>query len=291
MEVFIAQLINGLASGGIYALVAVGYNVVYGILQLINFAHGDVYMFGTFAVIALLTGGINPLIAIPVGMLSGGAVGALVERIAYRPVRDANRIVPMISAVGASLVIQNVCQLIWGTATYPFPLEFPATKFEILGANISFLQIFVIILSFVLMAVLSTAVNYTKIGRAVRAISQDIPASKLMGISVDRYITLIYVSGAIIGVIGGIMFVMYYNALNISIGFQGTMKAWTAAIIGGIGNFYGAFAGGILLGIAESLTAGYISSGYKDAISFVLLIIILIFRPQGLLGRRISHKV
>lgn len=291
LDYFLQQLANGLAAGSVYALVAVGYSLIYGILELINFAHGDIYMFGTFIALITFVTTRSFWLAVVAAALVGGAVGMSVERIAYRPLRTANRIAPMISAVGAALIIRNLAQVIWGTRTYPFPSVLPQRIIEVGGISISTLQIAIFAIALALMAMLSTLVKKTKMGQAVRCVAQDIPTSRLMGIPVNRIISMVYGVGATLGVVGGVLFAIYYNSVFIGMGFLGTMKAWTAAIIGGIGNMYGAFIGGLLLGVIESLASGYISSAYRDAISFAILIVVLIIKPNGLLGKQIAEKV
>ncbi|NLF13918.1 MAG: branched-chain amino acid ABC transporter permease [Anaerolineaceae bacterium] len=284
------QLLNGLAAGSIYALVAVGYNMVYGILELINFAHGDIYMFGTFIALTLLASVVPVPVAILLACLAGGLIGILVERVAYRPVRNAQRVVPMISAVGAALVLRNAAQLIWGTETMPFPQLFPTQMIQVGNVQINTLQIIILALALSLTGVFAIIVRKTKLGKATRSVAQDIPAAKLMGIEVNRIIRFVYFAGGFFGVAGGILFAMYY-AVWIGMGFLGTMKAWIACIIGGIGSLKGAFVGGLLLGITEAFISGFISSAYRDAICYGLVMIVLVVRPMGIFGRQIAEKV
>lgn len=284
------QLLNGLAAGSIYALVAVGYNMVYGILELINFAHGDIYMFGTFIALTLLASVVPVPVAILLACLAGGLIGILVERVAYRPVRNAQRVVPMISAVGAALVLRNAAQLIWGTETMPFPQLFPTQMIQVGNVQVNTLQIIVLVLALSLTGVFAIIVRKTKLGKATRSVAQDIPAAKLMGIEVNRIIRFVYFAGGFFGVAGGILFAMYY-AVWIGMGFLGTMKAWIACIIGGIGSLKGAFVGGLLLGITEAFISGFISSAYRDAICYGLVMIVLVVRPMGIFGRQIAEKV
>jgi branched-chain amino acid transport system permease protein len=287
---FIQQLINGLAAGSIYALIAVGYNMVYGMLELINFAHGDIYMFGTFIALSLLVDHFPVPIAIVLACLAGGLTGVLVERVAYRPVRNAPRVVPMLSAVGAALVLRNVAQLIWGTSTRPFPELFPTHMIAIGGINVNSLQIIIMFLALGLTGIFALIMNKTKLGKATHCVAQDIPAAKLMGIEVNWIITFVYLAGGFFGVAGGILFSMSY-ATWIGMGFLGTMKAWIACIIGGIGSLKGAFVGGLLLGVTEAFISGFISSAYRDAIAYGLVIIVLVVWPKGIFGRQIAEKV
>ncbi len=291
MEYFLAQVTNGLAAGSIYALIAIGYSLVYGVLKLINFAHGDVYMFGTFVAVTLLFTGLPPLVALPLAILTGAGLAILVERIAYRPLRDANRIAPTVSAIGAALIIRNAAQSIWGTSTRPFPVQLDAPVFPVFGIGVSSTQIGVFGIALVLMLVFDFFIRRSLTGKAMRAVSQDMVAAGYMGIPVNRMVVLAYGLGGALGVAGGILFALNYNTVFVAMGFAGTMKAFIAAVIGGIGNLRGAFVGGLTLGVIEALAAGYVSSGYRDAIAFGVLIIVLLVRPQGLLGAKLPDKV
>lgn len=290
LNYFIKQLINGLAVGSIYALIAVGYNMVYGILELINFAHGDVYMFGTFIALSLILAGVPIPLAVVIGCTAGGLLGLLVERVAYRPVRDAPRVVPMISAVAAAFIIRNVAQLAFGTQTRPFPSLIPEKTMHVGTIEFSSLQMVIMGIGLLLTITFILIVRKTKLGKATRSVAQDIPAARLMGIKVNRIIQYVYFSGGFFGVAGGILFAMSY-ATWIGMGFLGTMSAWIAAIIGGIGSLEGAFLGGILLGVFQALTSGYISSAYRDAFTYGLVMIILLVRPRGIFGRQVAEKV
>lgn len=286
----IQQLINGLAAGSVYALIAVGYNMVYGMLELINFAHGDIYMFGTFIALSLLVDRVPIPIAIVLACLAGGLTGVLVERVAYRPVRNAPRVVPMLSAVGAALVLRNAAQLIWGTSTRPFPQLFSTQMIRVGGLTIDSLRLIIMILALALTGIFALIMNKTKLGKATHCVAQDIPAAKLMGIEVNRIIMFVYFAGGFFGVAGGILFSMSY-ATYIGMGFLGTMKAWISCIIGGIGSLKGAFVGGLLLGVTEALISGFISSAYRDAIAYALVIVVLVVWPKGIFGRQIAEKV
>lgn len=290
MEYFVVQLLNGLAMGGLYALISVGYNMVYGILELINFAHGDVYMFGTFIAMALYWAGVPLPIAALLACTIGGFIGLIIERVAYRPVRNAPRVVPTISAVGAALVLRNIALRVWGGSSYSFPQVLPTTDITLGKITFNSLQLIVLILALVLMFGFIFLSERTKLGKAMRCVAQDIPAASLVGIPVNRIIQLVYFLGAFIGIAGGILFSMYYNVVWIGMGFLGTLKAWIAAIIGGIGSMYGSFVGGMMLGLVEAFATGYISSAYRDAFSFGLLMIILVVKPRGILGRQVSER-
>jgi len=286
----IQQLINGLAAGSVYALIAVGYNMVYGMLELINFAHGDIYMFGTFIALSLLVDRLPVPLAILLALLAGGLTGVLVERVAYRPVRNAPRVVPMLSAVGAALVLRNAAQLIWGTSTRPFPQLFPTQMIRVGGLSIDSLRIIIMLLALGLTGIFALIMNKTKLGKATRSVAQDIPAAKLMGIEVNWIIMFVYFAGGFFGVAGGILFSMTY-ATYIGMGFLGTMKAWISCIIGGIGSLKGAFVGGLLLGVTEALISGFLSSAYRDAIAYALVIVVLVVFPKGIFGRQVAEKV
>ena len=289
-EYVVKQLINGLAIGSIYALIAVGYNMVYGMLGLINFAHGDIYMFGTFMAMSLLLSHVPIPIAILLACIIGGAIGLIVERLAYRPVRSAARVVPMLSAVGVAFIFRNIAQLIWGTSTMPFPELFPTRMIQLGGVQINSLQIIILALALSLTGIFALIMNKTKMGKATHSVSQDIPTSRLMGINVNRTIQFVYFAGGFFGVAGGILFSMTY-ASWIGMGFLGTMKAWIACVIGGIGSLKGAFIGGLLLGISEALISGFISSAYRDAIAYGLVMIVLVAWPKGIFGHHVPEKV
>ena len=290
-EYFFAQMINGLSAGSIYALVAVGYSMVFGVLQMHNFAHGDTMMFGTYTAMAMLVAGVPPVLAIPLAMMLGGVMGMLIERIAFKPTRGAHRMVPTVSAIGVALIIRNTAQLIWGTSTQPFPIQIPARTFRVFGIGVSTTQLAVFVTAAGLMAATHLFVRHTLIGKAMRAVQQDSDAAGYMGIPVNRVITVVYMLGGFLGVAAGILFAINYNTVFLMMGFTTMIKAFIAAVIGGIGNLQGAFMGGLLLGVIEAFAAGYISSGYRDAIALALLIIVLLVRPQGLLGGRAVVKV
>jgi branched-chain amino acid transport system permease protein len=284
------QVLNGLAAGSIYALVAVGYNMVYGILGLINFAHGDIYMVGTFVVLTLVWQGLPFPLALLLGCLAAGIVALVVERVAYRPVRDAPRVVPMLSAVGVAWIMRNIAQLVWGTETYPFPEMLPARTIMVGDLRLNTLQLIIFALAISLMLILMVLVKMTKLGKATRSVAQDIPAARLMGIPVNRIIQLVYFLGGFLGVIGGVLFSMYY-AVWIGMGFLGTMMAWIACIIGGIGSLEGALIGGLLLGLGQALISGFVSSAYRDAIAYGIIMVVLVVKPTGIFGRQMAEKV
>ena len=308
MDILTQQLINGLVLGSIYALVALGYTMVYGILELINFAHGEVTMFGamiSLAVIgAFVANGaeVNGLVIVAIGLLAAIAVcvalGFLIERVAYRPLRRAPRLAALITAIGMSIVLQNLAMLIWGKRYISFPPLLPLASFEVGGAVITNLQIFIVVLSCLLMAGLLLLIKRTRLGRAMRATAQAQDIAGLMGININTIISLTFMIGAALAAIAGVMVSAYYGLAHYHMGFMLGLKAFTAAVLGGIGNVAGAMLGGLLLGLIESLGAGYIGtltggflgSHYQDVFAFFVLILVLVFRPSGLLGERVVER-
>jgi branched-chain amino acid transport system permease protein len=291
VEYFLSQLVNGLAMGSIYALLSVGYSIIYGILQLINFAHGDLCMVGAFVSLSILATTGNVFLALIGACLAGALTGLFVERYAYRPVRKASRAAPFVSAVGAALILRNSAQLIWGTKTMHFPAIIPARFFDLGTIKVSGLSIYILVFAAIIMLVVVMLVKKTRIGLAVRCVSQNIPAAHLMGMPVNRIIAIVYAFGAAVGVFGEVFFAAYYSSIFIGMGFIGTVKAFTASLLGGLGNMYGAFLGGIILGLVEALSAGFISSAFRDAIAYGVLIIALVVTPSGLFGMRAAEKV
>ncbi|WP_374348039.1 branched-chain amino acid ABC transporter permease [Chitinimonas sp.] len=308
MDVFIQQLLNGLVVGSIYALIALGYTMVYGILQIINFAHGEVVMMGamiTISAINLLSaGGVNlpgpllvlagMLLAMPVTML----IGFLIERVAYRPLRKAPRLAPLITAIGISIVLQQIAVLIWKNNPRSFPNVLPQEPHNILGASITDLQIVIVLLALLIMAGLLVMVEKTKLGRAMRAVSMNQAVAGLMGVNINYVISMTFVIGSGLGAIAGVMIGANYGLAYPTMGFMIGLKAFTAAVLGGIGNLAGAVVGGILLGIVESVGAGYLGpltggvlgSQYQDIFAFMVLILVLVLRPSGLLGERVAER-
>lgn len=289
-DFWLQQVVNGLAAGSIYALIAVGYSMVYSILYLINFAHGDLYMFGTFVALAMLDGGAPIAVSIAVACAAGAGLGMLTERLAYRPVRYANRIVPMVSALGAALVLRSIAQAIWGAATRPFPSFLPQGRVTIGSGSVGLDAIFIFAVSSVLVVLLSLALSKTKVGNATKAVCSDIEAAGYMGVNVNRVIVGVYAVAGVLGVIGGVMFSSFYNATYIGMGLLGTMKAWAAVMIAGVGNVYGALVGGVILGVAESLAGAVLGSGYKNAVALVLIVLILVIKPSGLFGTHVTKR-
>ena len=283
---FIDVLIVGIMVGAIYTLVTIGYSMVYGMLKLMNFAHGDVYIFGTLLCYTLLAKfQLNPLLSISIAVLSGGTLASLVEFLAYRRLRASqHRMISMITALGAAYVIQNNSERAWSSQVLPFPSLIPTHQIEILGHEISLTHVVTLIVAVFFIIAFNLFLKRHKIGKAILCVSQDIPTSSLMGIPINKIITVVYFMGGVLGVIGGILYSTSYNAISLGMGFRGTIVAFTAAVIGGIGSMSGTLIGGMILGITENLVGVYVSSSYRDSITFMILIIILLFKPTGIMG-------
>ncbi len=308
MDILTQQLINGLVLGSVYALVALGYTMVYGILELINFAHGEITMMGAMVALAVVGALVNAgvdlpgvviamlglLTAIPVCMLLGFAI----ERVAYRPLRNAPRLAPLITAIGMSIVLQNVAMLIWGRQYISFPPILPQGRHDLWGATITDVQIVILCTAVVLMAGLVTLVNHTRLGRAMRATAQAPQIAGLMGVNINTIISLTFIIGYALAAVAGVLVSAYYGLAHYYMGFMLGLKAFSAAVLGGIGNVAGAMLGGLLLGVIESLGAGYIGdltggflgSHYQDVFAFLVLILVLVLRPSGLLGERVVER-
>ncbi len=289
---FLQQLVNGLTVGGIYAMVALGYSMVYGVLQIVNWAHADVLMIGTFVGLMMITK-LNIPVLVMVLLAAGvtAAIGITVERAAYRPIQSSNRrMAVLVSALGMSVFLQNLAQLLFGSSTKAFPTinKVPYTIGTVSFTNI---QIIIGVITVLMLTVLYFLVYKSKMGIAMRACSVSIPNSKLMGINTNAVISMTFGLGAFMAGIAGVCIGTYYNAVYPTMGYMLGMKAFSAAILGGIGSIPGAVAGGFMIGIIESLGAGYISSGYRDAYAFIIMIIILVFRPSGILGAKHIDKV
>jgi len=300
MEYFVELFLGGLTRGSIYALIALGYTMVYGIIQLINFAHGEVYMIGAF--IALIVSGVLTIygfsgvsiliLAALVAMLYAAAYGYTLERIAYRPLRNAPRLSPLISAIGMSLFFQNYVMLSQTPDFLPFPTLIPDFAFlDPVAVYIGSADLVILVTTAVTMVGLTVLIKFTRVGKAMRATQQDMTMARLVGVNVDRVISLTFVIGSVLAAIGGVLIGSYMGQINFFIGFLAGVKAFTAAVLGGIGNVPGAVLGGLVLGLAESFAAGYISSSYEDVFAFGILVLILILRPSGLLGKAVRQKV
>jgi branched-chain amino acid transport system permease protein len=331
VDIFLQQIVNGLTLGCVYAVVALGYTMVYGIIQLINFAHGEVVMIGCMVafsvIVALAPMGLPPLLVVTLGTLVAipvcMGVGFAVERIAYRPLRNAPRLAPLITAIGVSIVLQHLALLVWSRNIIAFP-QIIELKLYHLGntdasAAISNVQVVIILMSLAMMAGLLLLVHKTKIGIAMRATSQNPQVAGLMGVDINKVISITFVIGSALGAVAGVMVGTYYGIAHYQMGFLLGLKAFSAAVLGGIGNLAGAVLGGILMGLIEALGAGYVGdftnvcaldqwlpgftdacaqspegslfgSNYKDVYAFIVLILVLVFRPQGLLGERVGDR-
>ena len=306
MDIFLQQIINGLVQGSVYALVALGYTMVYGILGLINFAHGEVVMVGAMvalmAIQALLITALSPvlvlLLSVMIAVAACMALGYGIERIAYRPLRHAPRLAPLITAIGVSIVLQTLAMIIWGREYHAFPPLLTNSSHHIAGAIVTEVQIAIVLVAIVVMLCLMLLVHRTRLGRAMRAVSENQTAASLMGVNSNQVIATTFMLGSALAAIAGIMISANYGVVHYYMGFILGLKAFTAAVLGGIGNLQGAMLGGILLGLIESLGAGYIGpltggilgSHYQDALAFMVLITVLVFRPSGLLGARVSDR-
>jgi branched-chain amino acid transport system permease protein len=295
-------MINGLTLGSVYALIALGYTMVYGILEFINFAHGEVYMLGAYFGIILLgfftaiglTAFSLPLavgLALFLAVVFCSSYGFTIEKLAYKPLRNAPRLSPLISAIGVSIFLQNYVMLTQGATDKVFPSIAGGAGFAFFSSRITYLQASIIVVSGVIMVLLHLFVMKTKTGKAMRAVAQDKTMASLVGINVNTVISVTFIIGSGLAAVAGVMVAMYYGLVNYFIGYTAGIKAFTAAVLGGIGNIPGAMLGGIVLGLVESLGASYISSEYKDAYAFVILIVILLLRPEGLLGKPSEEKI
>ena len=308
MDTLIQQIINGLVLGSMYALVALGYTMVYGILNLINFAHGDVLMVGAMVGVTVLNivqsvapdlpGVVKILIAIAGAIPVCIAVNVLIERIAYRKLRNAPRLAPLITAIGVSLLLQTFAMMIWGRSPVPFLQVMPSESLHFFGALISPTQVMLLVLATLSMIGLVLLVEKTKMGRAMRATAENPRVAGLMGVDSNKVIVLTFAIGAALAAVAGVMWGATYASAQFAMGFTPGLKAFSAAVLGGIGNLYGAMLGGILLGLIESLGAGYIGdltgdflgSQYQDIFAFIVLIIVLTLRPSGLMGERVADR-
>jgi len=304
MAYFSQQLVNAITLGAIYGLIAIGYTMVYGIIGMINFAHGEVFMIGAFmSLIGFLICGMLGISSVPavivlvllMSMAFTAVYGWAIERVAYRPLRGSFRLAPLISAIGVSIVLQNFVQLAQGARSKPGGsvvsggfILFSADDFDV---RITWLQIIIVVVTVVLMASFTLLIARTSLGRRQRACEQDMKMASLLGVDVDRTISLTFVLGAALAAVAGMLFLMYYGIIDFFIGFLAGIKAFTAAVLGGIGSLPGAMLGGLLIGLIEVFWAAYFSSEYKDVAVFVILVLVLIFRPSGLLGKPEIEKV
>jgi len=308
MDTFIQQIINGLVLGSMYALVALGYTMVYGIINLINFAHGEVLMVGaltSWTIIGLMKDGMpgTPgyvilFVALIIACVVAAALNFVIEKVAYRPLRNSPKLAPLITAIGMSILLQTLAMIIWKPNYKPYPTLLPNTPFNIGGAVITPTQVLILGMTAVSLAVLMWVVNSTRLGRAMRATAENPRVAALMGVKPDMVISATFLIGAVLAAIAGVMWAANYGTVQHTMGFLPGLKAFTAAVFGGIGNLAGAVVGGILLGLIESIGAGYIGaltggvlgSHYSDIFAFIVLIIVLTLRPSGLLGERVADR-
>ena len=310
MDIFLQQIINGLVLGSIYALIALGYTMVYGVLGIINFAHGEVLMIGAMVSLSLLRlilsltsglpGWLTLLIVLPITMAVCAALSYWIERIAYRPLRNAPRLAPLISAIGMSILLQTIAMLIWSRNPMTYPQLLPSVPIELgaTGATITGKEIVIIVVALAVMCGLLFLVEKTKLGRAMRATAEQTQIASLMGVNPNRVISITFMLGGALAGLAGVMIASNYGNVHFYMGFIPGLKAFTAAVLGGIGNLQGAMLGGLLLGLIESLGAGYIGeltggvfgSNYQDIFAFLVLILVLVLRPTGLLGERVSDR-
>lgn len=305
MDIFIQQIINGLVLGSVYALVALGYTMVYGIINLINFAHGEVLMVGaltSWTVVVNLQDTMPGWLLLSLSLLAAvvvcAALNFAIEKVAYRPLRNAPRLAPLITAMGMSLLLQTLAMIIWKPSYKPFPILLPSEPYTVFGAVINVTQIVILVSTALTLASLMYLVNKTKLGRAMRATAENPRVAALMGVRPDMVISATFVIGAGLAALAGVMYAANYGSVQHTMGFLPGLKAFTAAVFGGIGNLPGAMVGGVLLGLIESLGAGYIGtltggvlgSHYSDIFAFVVLILVLTLRPQGLLGERVADR-
>ncbi len=299
---FFQQLINGLTLGSVYAIIALGYTMVYGILELINFAHGEIYMLGAYLGIILLgfftasgLTGLSLMLSVALTVILSAffcaMYGFAMEKVAYKPLRNAPRLSPLISAIGVSIFLQNYVMLTQGATDKVVPYQLGRTVLHFQNIQLTITQLLIIAVSALMMLSLHLFISRTRLGKAMRATSQDMTMAALVGINVDNIISITFVIGAVLAAVAGVMVAVYYGLVNYSIGYIAGIKAFTAAVLGGIGSIRGAMLGGILLGLMESMGAAYISTEYKDAFAFVILIIILLIKPSGIFGKDLPEKV
>ena len=293
MELLIQQLVNGLAVGSIYALIALGYTMVYGTIKLINFAHGDVYMMGAFiGYFAVMVLKLNVFLALLVAMVACAILGVVIERVAYKPLRKSTRVAALITAIGVSYLLENAMSYFFGAESRPFPSDFGTETFNLFGdISVNGKQILIFGITVLLMALLQFIVRYTKMGKAMRAVAVDEQAAQLMGIDVDGVISFTFALGSALAGIAGVLVGVYYNTISTTMGITVGLKAFVAAVLGGIGSIPGAMVGGYLIGLLETMVSFFGYSPYRDGVVYFLLFIILIVLPAGLFGKNVREKV
>ena len=308
MEILLQQIINGLVLGSMYALIALGYTMVYGIIQLINFAHGEVLMVGALTAWSIIgvmqesmpgtPGWVILILAMLIACVVASALNFVIEKVAYRPLRNSPRLAPLITAIGMSILLQTLAMIIWKPNYKPFPTLLPSAPYNVAGAYITPTQIMILSVTAVSLAILMYVVHFTKIGRAMRATAENPRVAGLMGVKPDVVISATFIMGAVLAAIAGVMYASNYGTAQHTMGFLPGLKAFTAAVFGGIGNLGGAVLGGVLLGLIEAIGSGYIGtltggllgSHYTDIFAFIVLIIVLTLRPSGLLGERVADR-
>jgi branched-chain amino acid transport system permease protein len=308
MEVLLQQIINGLVLGSMYALIALGYTMVYGIINLINFAHGDVLMVGAVTSWWIITnaqhlfpgapGWLLLIVGLVLSCVVAAALNFVIEKVAYRPLRNSPKLAPLITAIGMSILLQTLAMIIWKPNYKPYPEVLPIKPFQVAGAVITTTQIIILAVTVVSLAVLMYLVNYTRLGRAMRATAENPRVAALMGVKPDMVISATFIIGAVLATIAGVMYAANYGTVQHTMGFLPGLKAFTAAVFGGIGNLAGAVLGGVLLGLIESIGSGYLGtltggvlgSNYSDIFAFIVLIVVLTLRPSGLLGERVADR-
>ena len=293
MELLIQQLVNGLAVGSIYALIALGYTMVYGTIKLINFAHGDVYMMGAFiGYFAVMVLKLNVFLALLLAMVACAILGVVIERVAYKPLRKSTRVAALITAIGVSYLLENVMSYFFGAESRPFPSDFGTETFTLFGdISVNGKQILIFGITVLLMALLQFIVRYTKMGKAMRAVAVDEQAAQLMGIDVYGVISFTFALGSALAGIAGVLVGIYYNTISTTMGITVGLKAFVAAVLGGIGSIPGAMVGGYLIGLLETMVSFFGYSPYRDGVVYLLLFIILIVLPAGLFGKNVREKV
>lgn len=293
MELLIQQLVNGLAVGSIYALIALGYTMVYGTIKLINFAHGDVYMMGAFiGYFAVMVLKFNVFLALLLAMVACAILGVVIERVAYKPLRKSTRVAALITAIGVSYLLENAMSYFFGAESRPFPSDFGTETFTLFGdVSVNGKQILIFGITVLLMALLQFIVRYTKMGKAMRAVAVDEQAAQLMGIDVDGVISFTFALGSALAGIAGVLVGVYYNTISTTMGITVGLKAFVAAVLGGIGSIPGAMVGGYLIGLLETMVSFFGYSPYRDGVVYFLLFIILIVLPAGLFGKNVREKV
>jgi branched-chain amino acid transport system permease protein len=297
LQLFLQQVLNGLTLGAIYALIALGYTMVYGVIRLINFAHGEVFIAGAYVALSLMMAA-HPgwpwwaalALAGAGAMAACALLGLAIERAAYRPIRRAPRLNAFITAIGVSFFLQNALMLLYGATDRQFPSLIPLVRWEVGGLGITLMQLTILLAGGAMMAALHGLVMRTRLGMAMRATAQDLVACALLGIPVHRVIAVTFAVGSALAALGGVLFGLNYGTINFHDGYLMGMKAFTAAVLGGIGNVQGAMVGGLVLGLLEGLGAGYLSSEWKNAFAFVILVGMLLFKPRGLLGERVAER-